>query len=163
MLGWGFILPFVQPEQWLRRQAERELAAGRIAAGLDLMSRHARTDFPPHWEPPPHIGYGDDNPALLDVLDRLETHPAVDWVREIYWEIFRRDTINLGRYDSRLYAGDLSELERYRHHLGRMPVPEGETELWQAVRTSVATALEERRAEAESKEQPAQPSADEQP
>jgi hypothetical protein len=163
VLGWGIILPFVQPEQLLRRQVERDMAAGRIAEGLDLMSQHARSDFPPHWEPPPHIGYGDNEPPLLDVLDMLESRPVAEWVRDVYWEIFRRDTINFGRYDSRLNADGITELERYQKHLDRMPVPAGETEFWQGIRTSVATAIQDRQAEAAEKAAAAEVPADEQP
>jgi hypothetical protein len=151
VLGWSVVLPFVQPEQQLRRQVEREMAAGGIAPGLDLMSQHAPADFPPHWEPPPHIGYGRNQPQLFDVLDMLESHPAADWVRDLYWDKFRREAINLRNHDPRVFLGKLEQLQRYQQYIERMPASERDAEEWKAVKSSLANAIDQRQKEAESK------------
>lgn len=50
------------------------------------MSRHERGDFPPHWDPPPRLGYGESNPPLLEVLLQLERPGVAVWVRAIFHE-----------------------------------------------------------------------------
>lgn len=90
LLVWIPIMPFTQREQQLRWQVERELRAGRIAEGLDFMSAHSPSDFPPHWEPPPRVGYREKRPHILDVVEFLQDHVVANWVRERYVEAFRR-------------------------------------------------------------------------
>jgi hypothetical protein len=155
VLGWACVLPITQPEQQLRRHVERDLYAGRIAEGLEVMSQQAPADFPPHWEPPPNIGYGQDAPPLFDVLETLESRPVADWVCEVYWKKFRRDAINLGRHDPRWYHADLTNLERYQQLLEQMPVPSGEAEVWQKVRDEVQTAIEDRKSQQTERSKPA--------
>ncbi len=57
ILVWGFVLPFTQPEQRLRKSVEANLVENRIAEAVSLMSQHHREDFPPHWTPPPHLDF----------------------------------------------------------------------------------------------------------
>jgi hypothetical protein len=83
---WVVILPFTQPEQWLRFQVERAFKEGRIDDALAIMSAHQRNQFPPHWTPPPlRLDWAaDGRPPLLDVLEAIETNEVAPWVREAY-------------------------------------------------------------------------------
>jgi hypothetical protein len=85
---WIAALPVTQREQRLRSQAESDLRGGRIAQALQLMSAHERSDFPPHWDPPPRLGYREPVPDLLEVLQEVVASPVSDWVRETYVEKF---------------------------------------------------------------------------
>jgi hypothetical protein len=94
---WPFILPFTQPEQRLRRLADAEFRTGNLAGALDLMSRHSREEFPPHWMPPPHyialrLYEGDQ---LLETWRILLERSRAPWVREIYIEKLRTLLVNL--------------------------------------------------------------------
>jgi hypothetical protein len=103
LLVWVPILPFTQAEQRLRSRAEEALKGGRIAEGLEVMSAHAQSDFPPQWEPPPRVGYGEKSPPLLDVLEVLLARGAAPWVREAYVDKLRRclaDWFGLERYST---------------------------------------------------------------
>ncbi|MBN9119558.1 MAG: hypothetical protein J0I06_10440 [Planctomycetes bacterium] len=90
LLVWVPILPFTQPEQYLRSRVERDLRAGRIAEALDAMSAHGRSDFPPGWEPPPRIGYDEKTPHILDVMEVLVTRDVAPWVRTEFVDKLRR-------------------------------------------------------------------------
>jgi hypothetical protein len=85
---WALVLPFTQPEQQLRRQAEVALRSGRIREALLLMSAHERGDFPPHWDPPPRIAYREESPDIIEVQEHVDVLPVKAWVREIYAEKF---------------------------------------------------------------------------
>jgi hypothetical protein len=86
---WLPILPWTQAEQQLRSQAEDDLKAGRIAEALDMMSAHAQSDFPPQWEPPPRVGYGEKSPHIFDVMEVLLSRDFAPWVRACYLDKFR--------------------------------------------------------------------------
>jgi hypothetical protein len=83
---WAAILPVTQPEQLNRRRAEDDLRNGRIEDALAEMSAHSPADYPPQWEPPPRIGYGERSPSIFDVMDVVVERPPAPWVREIYVE-----------------------------------------------------------------------------
>jgi hypothetical protein len=85
---WLPILPFTQREQLLRSHVETELQEGQIADALAEMSRHRQEDFPPHWEPPPKLGYREAKPDLLAVMEEIVQHPPADWVRNHYRKLF---------------------------------------------------------------------------
>ncbi len=84
------LLPFTQPEQVRRRLVEDEFRADRITAALTLMSEHERGDFPPHWEPPPRLGYPSPAPPILEVIDSLTQKPQATWVEAIYLDKLER-------------------------------------------------------------------------
>ncbi len=86
--AWVTVLPFTQPEQQLRRTVEQTLRAGQLQEGLDLMLSHDRDDFPPHWDPPPRIGYADQRPPLLDIAELID-EKSENWVRGAYAEKLR--------------------------------------------------------------------------
>jgi hypothetical protein len=83
---WLGFMPFTQPEQRLRVTVEDALRGGEIELGLELMSSHSAEDFPPHWDPPPRIGYGDKVPNVADVLARFTAESPATWVRNIYFD-----------------------------------------------------------------------------
>ena len=83
-------LPWTQPEQRLATRAESLLRGGCIEEALAMMSGHRRSDFPPQWEPPPRVGYREQKPPLLDVLDAMTQTPTADWVRQAYVSSFER-------------------------------------------------------------------------
>ena len=83
---WAVILPITQPEQLNRRRAEDDLRNGRIEEALAEMSAHSPADYPPQWEPPPRIGYGERSPLIFDVMEVVVEKPPAPWVREIYVE-----------------------------------------------------------------------------
>lgn len=117
--AWGFaaaalvvgigVLPFTQPAQQLRRSVERDLRSGNVGAAINTMTRAGRDAFPPHWDPPPRIGYGESIPPLIDVLEALPSAQASPWVVEAYREKFlsRIATFDAGwTYWGRLGAKD---------------------------------------------------------
>ena len=83
-------LPWTQPEQRLATRAESLLRGGRIEQALAMMSTRQRSDFPPQWEPPPRVGYGEQTPELLDVLEAMTKTPTAGWVRQAYLSSFER-------------------------------------------------------------------------
>jgi hypothetical protein len=83
---WVFLLPFTQPEQQLARRVERDLEGGRIAEGLQEMSAHSQEDFPPHWDPPPRMGYYGQKPPLVDIVSEMTHEVPAPWVRSIFLE-----------------------------------------------------------------------------
>lgn len=85
---WLLFLPVTQSEQQLRRQAENDLRGGRIREALLLMTGHERGDFPPHWDPPPRVGYREERPDITDVVEHFDVLPVKAWVRQIYVEKF---------------------------------------------------------------------------
>jgi hypothetical protein len=100
---WVPILPFTQAEQRLRSQVEGDLKSGRIAEGLAVMSAHPQSDFPPQWEPPPRVGYGEKIPPLLDVMEVMLARDAAPWVRAVYVDKLRRclaDQFGLNSYST---------------------------------------------------------------
>lgn len=81
------LLARFQPEQRLRVVAERELMEGRVAEALREMSAHARSEYPPHWDPPP--SYASDvgmSRWMPEVRRALAEGGQADWVRAMYME-----------------------------------------------------------------------------
>ena len=84
VLIWLPVLPLTQPEQQLRRTVEKDLRGDRIDRALATMSRHERSDFPPHWDPPPRIGYGEQHPPILEVVEAVLANDATPWVSDMF-------------------------------------------------------------------------------
>lgn len=121
LLAWVFILPFTQPEQRLRKSVERDLRAGRIAEGLATMSAHERDDFPPHWDPPPRIGYREFTPDIVELQTQLQVIRVKPWVRELFDQKFgnslRGETSGMGVW----FDLSTEEVERRISAIERMP------------------------------------------
>jgi hypothetical protein len=104
---WALVLPFTQPEQQLRRTVEQALYQGRLKDGLDVMLAHDLHDFPPHWNPPPRIGYANMRPSLPDIVDLIDER-SESWPRAVY-----ADKVRLVlSYRNPLFSG--SDHDRYR-------------------------------------------------
>lgn len=84
LLVWIPILPTTQAEQQLRHAVESDLRNGRIEAALTTMSKWKAEDFPPHWDPPPRIGYGEQNPPILKVAETVLATETDPWVADIF-------------------------------------------------------------------------------
>jgi hypothetical protein len=91
------ILPIGQREQQNRWRAEHFLRAGDLEHAVHYVSQFPRADFPPVWDPPPRLGFGEDRPPVLDVLESIEAHGAAQWFRELYVDKFSQDPSNLLR------------------------------------------------------------------
>lgn len=96
---WVIVLPMTQPAQQLRRRAESDLQNGLVKEALKRMSAHERRDYPPHWDPPPWPGYGQDNPTLVLLMQMLDESTAV-WVTDTYFEKFK---LRIGRAAPSVY------------------------------------------------------------
>ncbi len=97
---WCFILPLTQPEQQNRRQVEQLLRAEKLQEAVATMSSLKENDFPPHWDPPPHIGYGERSPSLADVLDATITGKSAPWVQEL---ILKKIMFHFHRYEYEMH------------------------------------------------------------
>jgi hypothetical protein len=116
---WLPFLPVTQSEQALRWRAEEALKGGRIEEGLDLMSAHKQSDFPPQWDPPPRIGYGETKPDLFAVLDALEARERPAWVWEAYGEKLQQHIGYPYSHYFHLHSG--GDLSRIVHALEKIP------------------------------------------
>ncbi|MGE5192272.1 MAG: hypothetical protein ACM3U2_07180 [Deltaproteobacteria bacterium] len=81
---WIIVLPRTQSEQQLKWLVERDLRAGRLERAVRLLSAHERADFPPHWDPPPQLGYGEESPSIVDIMEMVVAADARPWIREIF-------------------------------------------------------------------------------
>src|SRR5262249_52340785 len=90
LLVWIPIFPYTQPGQQMGRHIERIFAEGRTEEALAEMPRHASAEFPPNWDPPPHVTELHDNVDLLSrLMKALSDEPQAPWVRELYVAKFR--------------------------------------------------------------------------
>jgi hypothetical protein len=123
-------LPFTQPEQMLRRTAERLAARGDWPRAVSLMSAHVPGDFPPYWQPPPE--YWPGYRLLLADTERvnavLDAGPA-PWVRKHYLARYcRRLNQDLpldAAFDREEISALLALLERWPEIAAACPVPLG--------------------------------------
>lgn len=78
-------LPFAQPEQLRRTQAESLLRAGRIQAGLDYIAEQGIENFPPFWDPPPRVTYaGRQLPDIGAIIERHLARPLPENLEAVY-------------------------------------------------------------------------------
>lgn len=81
---WFIPMGITQAEQRNRRQAEVMLRGGEVGQAIAFMSELERSDFPPVWDPPPRLGYGERIPRI-EVIARLIHEPEVaGWVMAMY-------------------------------------------------------------------------------
>jgi hypothetical protein len=143
---WLPILPWTQAEQRLRSQVELDMKHGRIAEGLDVLSAHAASDFPPQWDPPPRIGYGETAPDILDVMEVIASGDYAPWVRACYLDKFRRylgDDFTF-RYEPKSGA-ELAQLVRVLQRLPEGPAIASEQLLGLEIQLSHESLSEEDR------------------
>jgi hypothetical protein len=84
LVVWAFILPHTQPEQINRRIVETQLRAGQIPEAVCFMSQHTRKEFPPLWDPPPQLAFGEYKPGLIEVLSILASGDVPPSFREVF-------------------------------------------------------------------------------
>ena len=70
-------------------ESESLILSLRIWLGLfvalgKLTSENSANRFPPHWDPPPRVGYGERKPEPLDVLAGLLANETDSWLIELY-------------------------------------------------------------------------------
>ena len=119
LLFWVPVLYLTQPEQMLRRRVDDLLRGNEIDEALSLMSAHAERDFPPFWEPPPRITYGEHHPDILEIAARLAD--AAPWVRSLFLAKLK---LHLEREDDRFGVWrslEPAELERHLTMLEKLP------------------------------------------
>jgi hypothetical protein len=109
------VLPLTQPEQNLKWHVERDLRAGRLQEAMALMSAHERKDFPPHWDPPPRIGYAEKRPSIERVMKAIAATETKPWARDIFVEKFEQATSIFSEYrEGRISdSEDDEDLDRY--------------------------------------------------
>ena len=74
---------YTQPEQVRRRSVERAFRSGRTADAVAILTKHERDDFPPYWDPPPRVTYGETK-GILDVTEAVVALPEGHWLRDVY-------------------------------------------------------------------------------
>jgi hypothetical protein len=81
---WAFVLPVTQPQQQLANRVDRDLKAGRIIEAVRLMAQYERSDFPARWDPPPHVGYGERTPPIIDVMEVILAEQPPAWIATLF-------------------------------------------------------------------------------
>ena len=84
LVVWIPILPFTQPPQQRRGEVEEALLDDRLAEAVTLVRARPRSDYPPHWDPPPRPGYGEDEPDPAAVLAAALKGDAPLWFTSAY-------------------------------------------------------------------------------
>lgn len=119
VLAWFVVLPATQLEQRLAHRVDGYLIAGNLREAIGEMARHNRSDFPARWDPPPHIGYGETYPPILDVMEVVVAADPPRWVRALF----------VGKFGNSLYNSrflwprqiDDEQFTRYARLLLKMP------------------------------------------
>jgi len=114
---WCVWLPFTQPEQQLRHRVEHALRSNDFATGLNLLATHEADQFPPHWDPPPRVGYANTTPDPVEVLLYLVDHPMAERIHRLY----EQKLLNQGRYLMNFHGQDPAALRKLVTLLERMP------------------------------------------
>ena len=78
------LLPIGQPEQRRAYTAERLLKSNQLEAAVNYMSAFPREAFPPIWDPPPRVGYGEKEPDIMEVLSMMIRYDATRWMGQLY-------------------------------------------------------------------------------
>ena len=120
ILMWFPMLPGTQAEQSLRYQAESLIEQGEFVALSKLTSENSANRFPPHWDPPPRVGYGEREPEPLDVLAGLLANDKDNWLVEVY---SKKLAFRLGLRPPRIANGTMpdEEVEKLVDVLERLP------------------------------------------
>ena len=88
---------------------------------MSTMSAYERGDFPPHWGPPPRIGYGERQPPILEVVETLLTIDAKPWVIDLFLEKLRSRAGHSYATFNFFHAMEDDRLDRYLTLLERLP------------------------------------------
>jgi hypothetical protein len=90
LLIWLPILPFTQREQLLRHRVEEFNDRDDFHSLLQELSRHAQSEYPPLYDPPPPKPYFGYDHRVLVIVEIIADDPPADWVRAIYLRKFAR-------------------------------------------------------------------------
>ena len=123
VLVWLPLLPVTQRAPRARHQVEQAMRRGDLNRAIALMSARQPQDFPPHWDPPPRLGYVGAQRALIAVLERLADGPAVaPWVRKTYADKFEYSYLSGGGLR---WVFDEDDWRRIDRLLTRLPEADG--------------------------------------
>ena len=103
------LLAWAQPEQRLRGRVERLLRSGQLAEGVRIMSVQRRSDFPPHWDPPPRTALGETTPSPATVARVAIESSAAEWVVTTFVEKVHRQFAD--EFNSRFVIADATDQE----------------------------------------------------
>ena len=95
---WVPFLAWTQGEQQLRWRAEKLLFAGSIVELSKFTHEHAEQDLPPHWDPPPRIGYGETRPELIPTTLAIRASSPANWFWKLYLDKIERKGNERGYY-----------------------------------------------------------------
>ena len=87
---WVPFLLWTQSEQKLRWSAERMLLSGSIEELCKLTRENPERHFPPHWDPPPRLSYGESLPALIPTSASILRNQPADWFWKRYVDKIER-------------------------------------------------------------------------
>jgi hypothetical protein len=119
--AWAVVLPITQPKQHLAYRVNHDLKTGKINEAMREMASHDRSDFPARWDPPPHIGYGEREPPIVDVMEALLAVDAPTSIRAIFTEKFGNTLYNT----SFLSPENMDDKELVRYVNVLLQLPEG--------------------------------------
>lgn len=108
--SWFIVLPHTQCEQQLRISVEDQLAAGKIAEALQIMSAHEQDEFPPHWDPlrPTRDLFHGELPMLLKIMKVIAKESPAPWVRVLFLDRFEKNLAKL--YQLRTRGEEIPEI-----------------------------------------------------
>jgi len=97
------------------------------AETIALLSQYKRDDFPRHWNPPPHFGYGDHQPPLLDMLMILAAPDLDPEIRQVFADkLFKKKAPMRGFHNAYNYRlEDATDEELARLLVLLKSIPEG--------------------------------------
>lgn len=117
------LLLWSQPEQRKRFQAEQLLRNGLYEQLCEFSREHVASEFPPHWDPPPRVGYAEREPDLAATLIQLKRFQASTWFWDMYLEKIRRKQPNfefaLQNVDNQELAVVIELFSEFKDSLGR--------------------------------------------
>jgi hypothetical protein len=105
-------LPQTQREQWLRWRAEKLILAGAFEELSNFTQKHTAIELPPHWDPPPRIGYGETKPELISTALALHLTDPADWFWKLYLDKLKRKDVHF-RFESVMNTLDEAQLEGF--------------------------------------------------
>ncbi|MCA9120304.1 MAG: hypothetical protein H6822_33305 [Planctomycetaceae bacterium] len=88
------------------------------------MSARGLEEFPPHWEPPLRIGYGEAEPDVFDLLEIVTRETPSSWLRGVVVEkILFQSNANAFTHDRLINLSEVDEadLETYVELLKSAP------------------------------------------
>jgi hypothetical protein len=85
------LLPIGQPNRQRAYEAAKLLKANELDGAVAYMTQFTRDAFPPIWDPPPRVGYGEEKPVVTEVLAAIDRCDAKPWIRTFYIDKLTQD------------------------------------------------------------------------